>query len=320
MSHPGSVSVRPLASSAGRRSAAGFTLIELLVVMAIIGLLLAILLPALSTARRTGLGSVCTANLRTLGQGLTMYSTEHADQLVPGRLPKLDADHWRALVLGGWKYRPTFLAMMGTNVNLPAFDEPMASQGLVDRFGQPGDQQDYSHKVYVCAAAANWTDERNGAYGYNYQFLGNARLSDPGDAFSFKNWPVKVTKIRDASKTVAVADCMGTAATFAASERKEYINNGRDAHLRGNEGFNLDPPRIDQALGEAAGFPSQRTAVDPRHNGKGAVMYLDTHCDLQTPEALGYRTNSDGSFRFDGNNALWSGSGRDVAWTPSYGL
>lgn len=301
------------------RRALGFTLLELLVVISIIAIIISLLVPALSSARQTGMSNVCLANLRTLGQGLTMYSTEHHDQLVPGRLPKLDNDHWRALVLGGWKYRPTFLAMMGTNVGIPAFDDPMPSRGIVDKFGEPGDQQDYSSKVYVCPTVSSWTDERNGAYGYNYQFIGNSRLSDNSDPVSFKNWPVSVTRIKDTSRTVAVADCMGTAATVATNARTRYIGNGRDAHGLGNEAFNLDPPRIDLGKGESAGFPDERTAVDPRHLGKGAVLFVDTHAELSRPESLGYRVRDDGSFAFDGNNSLWSGTNRDEAWVPGYG-
>jgi len=55
---------------------AGFTLIELLVVIAIITLLLAILLPALSTSRAEGHKTVCLANMRSLGQAFAMYSDE----------------------------------------------------------------------------------------------------------------------------------------------------------------------------------------------------------------------------------------------------
>ncbi len=306
--------------ASARTSRNAFSLIELLVVISVLTILIAILVPALSSARQSSIGHVCLANLRTLGQGLTMYSTEYQNVLVPGRLPRVDDDNWRALVYGGWKYRPTFLAMMGTNVGIQPFEDPMASRNAVDRFGQRGERQDYASRVYVCPAVRDWTDERNGSYGYNYQFLGNSRLSDPGDIRSFKNWPVSVTRIRDTSRTVAVADSMGTAASFAPDARWSYENNAEDGRRYGNEGFNLDPPWIDRARGEAAKFPDRRSAADSRHLGRVATLWVDTHADFQTPASLGYRINDDGSFAWEGNNSLWSGSNRDVPWTPDYGL
>lgn len=311
---------QPAAAGQPRRCSrrAGFTLIELLVVIGIIAIIISILVPALSSARQTSVGQVCLANLRTLGQGLTMYSTDHHDHLVPGRLPRVDNDNWRALVYGGWKYRPTFLAMMGTNVGIQAFEDPMPSRFMIDRFGERGDRQNYSSKVYVCPAVSDWTDERNGSYGYNYQFLGNSRLFDSSDIHSFKNWPVSITRIRDTSRTVAVADCMGTAATYDPATRWTYQNNGEDGHRFGNEGFNLDPPRIDTADGESAGFPTKRTAIDPRHLGKATTLWADTHATMETPASLGYRQNPDQSFAWDGNNSLWSGTGRDEAWRPGF--
>ena len=73
----------------GFRFNSKFTLLELLIVIAIIAILAALLLPALSKAREKASSIVCTGNQKQVGSGLMMYCNDNNDYL-PNLLQQQD--------------------------------------------------------------------------------------------------------------------------------------------------------------------------------------------------------------------------------------
>jgi prepilin-type N-terminal cleavage/methylation domain-containing protein len=97
---------------ARRRENRGFTLVELLVVIAIIGVLIALLLPAISRAREASRSLTCKNNLRQFGIGLHLF----ADRDPQSRLCTGSFDYRRDGAMDVWGWAAN---LVNTNAAIP---------------------------------------------------------------------------------------------------------------------------------------------------------------------------------------------------------
>jgi len=135
------------------RKSNAFTLIELLVVVAIIAILAAMLLPALSQARERARQAVCTNNLKQFGIVLHMYVQDNKGYLPSCSLPGGASPRWYTHI-EKW---------VGTPV-IPGpywYDPPTNSQPVYPKKGS---------SIWTCPSAQRWPMNTQSPGGYCYAY------------------------------------------------------------------------------------------------------------------------------------------------------
>lgn len=284
----------------------GFTLVELLVVIAIIGVLIALLLPAVQQAREAARRMTCSNKLRQVGIALHNYHDTYG-KLPPGRvstnriswqvqiLPQIEQNAlFEAISTVGAFNQPWENVAAMTNTGSPPLAKTIVDayicpsdtgDGINQRLGTSPNQFGKSNYVGVFSAYHNPTDPTA---------TNNAGGTDR-DATFYDNSKVKFADVTDGlSNTIIVAERrtgkssgpagslwvgnhtgFGGAITvweFQIRLRMERVSNDTDYNINGNSVYN-----------PSSNHPGGAQFL----NGDASVVFLPETINLRTQAALG---------------------------------
>lgn len=224
---------------------AGFTLIELLVVIAIIAILAGMLLPSLAKAKTKAHGTLCMSNQKQLALAWTLYTDDHADNLV-----------WNDLTADGSGWVRGVLDYIGSNphnTNVAGLTNPQYAK-LAPYTQSPG--------IYKCPADRSYVN----IAGKKHPRVRSLSMSQAMN--SRDDWLSYLTKKKyQVFRKSSDIQAMGASKAFVfIDEHPDSINFG-DVAVAMNDGIAASRIFI-------IDYPAST------HNGAGGLSFADGHAEV----------------------------------------